>query len=139
MQALKIISQQDGDINHQVLAEQIVKKIEGYLNESDNNEVLTIKISHKTDDGVQIQAVIKSACNEKEANESELSGTPKLTRREKDVIQLIAKGLSYNEIAQVLIMSTHTVTTHIKNIYKKLSVHSRGEAAFEAMQLGLLS
>ena len=61
-----------------------------------------------------------------------------LTPREREVLQLIAKGLSYQHIAQALQMSPHTVTTHIKQIYRKLEVHSRGEAVFEALQLGLL-
>jgi DNA-binding NarL/FixJ family response regulator len=62
-----------------------------------------------------------------------------LTPREREVLQLIAKGLSYQRIAETLAMSPHTVTTHIKQIYRKLAVNSRGEAVFEAMQLGLLS
>ncbi|GIK85950.1 MAG: response regulator transcription factor [Burkholderiales bacterium] len=61
-----------------------------------------------------------------------------LTPRENEVLQLIAKGLSYQRIADTLDMSPHTVTTHIKQIYRKLAVNSRGEAVFEAMQLGLL-
>jgi DNA-binding NarL/FixJ family response regulator len=61
-----------------------------------------------------------------------------LTARETEVLQLIAKGLSYQRIAEALTMSPHTVTTHIKQIYRKLEVNSRGEAVFEAMQLGLL-
>jgi DNA-binding NarL/FixJ family response regulator len=62
-----------------------------------------------------------------------------LTQREGEVLQLIAKGLSYQRIADTLTMSPHTVTTHIKQIYRKLAVNSRGEAVFEAMQLGLLA
>lgn len=61
-----------------------------------------------------------------------------LTRRENDVLQLIAKGLSYQRIAQALEVSPHTVVAHVKQIYRKLAVNSRGEAVFEAMQLGLL-
>jgi len=61
-----------------------------------------------------------------------------LTPRETQVLQLIAKGLSYQRIAETLGMSPHTVTTHIKQIYRKLAVNSRGEAVFEAMQLGWL-
>jgi DNA-binding NarL/FixJ family response regulator len=63
---------------------------------------------------------------------------PPLTPRERQVLQLIAKGLSYQRIAETLSMSPHTVTTHIKQIYRKLEVNSRGEAVFEAHQLGLL-
>ncbi len=63
---------------------------------------------------------------------------PTLTAREHEVLELVAKGLSYAEIGNVLSMSTHTVTSHIKHIYRKLSVNSRGQAVFEAMQLGLI-
>jgi len=63
---------------------------------------------------------------------------PHLTPREREVLQLIAKGLAYQRIAETLGMSPHTVTTHIKQIYRKLEVNSRGEAVFEALQLGLL-
>ena len=61
-----------------------------------------------------------------------------LTPREVQVLQLIAKGLSYTEIAMALEMSAHTVTSHVKHIYRKLAVRSRGEAVFEAAQLGLV-
>ena len=61
-----------------------------------------------------------------------------LTQRETEVLQLIAKGLSYQRIADTLGMSPNTVTSHIKQIYRKLAVNSRGEAVFEAMQMGLL-
>ncbi|MEZ5584372.1 MAG: response regulator transcription factor [Candidatus Competibacteraceae bacterium] len=63
---------------------------------------------------------------------------PKLTGREQEVLQLIAKGFSYGEIADMLNVSSHTITTHIKKIYQKLSVRSRGEAVFEATQMGLI-
>jgi len=63
---------------------------------------------------------------------------PKLTEREKSVLTLIAKGYSRHEVAENLKMSQHTVTTHIKHIYRKLSVHSRTEAVFEACQMGLI-
>lgn len=63
---------------------------------------------------------------------------PRLTEREQEVLRLIAKGFSYNEIAGMLHLSVHTVTSHIKQIYRKLAVRSRGEAVYEAMQLGLL-
>jgi len=62
-----------------------------------------------------------------------------LTPREREVLQLIAKGLSYQRIAEALAMSPNTVTSHIKQIYRKLAVNSRGEAVFEAQQLGWLN
>lgn len=61
-----------------------------------------------------------------------------LTRREATILDLIARGDSYGEVAKQLALSVGTVQTHIKNIYDKLSVHSRGEAVYEASRRGLL-
>ncbi|WP_194714347.1 response regulator [Noviherbaspirillum soli] len=61
-----------------------------------------------------------------------------LTRREAAILNLIARGDSYGEVARTLSVSVGTVQTHVKNIYGKLSVHSRGEAVFEAQRRGLL-
>ena len=64
--------------------------------------------------------------------------TAKLTPREIDILWGIAKGFSYAEIATNLGMSRQTVPGHIKSIYRKLEVHTRGEAVFEAVQQGLI-
>ncbi|MET0542169.1 MAG: response regulator transcription factor [Variovorax sp.] len=61
-----------------------------------------------------------------------------LSRREQEVLTLIARGFSYAEIARLQGLSVHTVQTHIKHLYGKLAVHSKNEAVFEAMRLGLL-
>lgn len=62
-----------------------------------------------------------------------------LTAREQEVLRLFSRGLSYREAAAVLKISTHTVRDYVKAIYRKLSVHSRSEAIFEARQLGIIS
>jgi len=64
--------------------------------------------------------------------------TAKLTPREIDILWGIAKGFSYAEIADHLGLSRQTVPGHIKSIYRKLEVHTRGEAVFEAVQQGLI-
>jgi DNA-binding NarL/FixJ family response regulator len=61
-----------------------------------------------------------------------------LTKREAAILNLIARGDSYSEVARLLSVSVGTVQTHVKNIYGKLSVHSRGQAVFEAQRRGLL-
>jgi DNA-binding NarL/FixJ family response regulator len=61
-----------------------------------------------------------------------------LSARESEVLSLIAKGFSFGEIARLLSVSQHTVTTHVKKIYQKLAVHSRGEAVYEAGRMGLI-
>lgn len=79
------------------------------------------------------------ATDKQAASTSSQTSNDILTRRETDVLHLVAKGYSYAEIADVLALSVHTVASHVKNIYKKLDVNSRGEAVFEASQMGLLS
>lgn len=64
--------------------------------------------------------------------------TAKLTPREIDILWGIAKGFSYSDIADHLGISRQTVPGHIKNIYRKLEVNTRGEAVFEALQQGLI-
>ncbi len=60
------------------------------------------------------------------------------TERELLILTRIAQGFSYAEIASLEGISRHTVHAHVKNIYSKLSVHSRTEAVFEASRLGLI-
>ena len=61
-----------------------------------------------------------------------------LSAREQEVLSYIARGFSYAEIARLQTLSVHTVQSHIKNLYAKLSVHSRSEAVFEATRMGLI-
>ncbi len=61
-----------------------------------------------------------------------------LTPREMQVLQLLTKGYTYEELGGLLGITRLTVHSHVKNIYGKLAVHSRVEALFEARQLGLL-
>ncbi|PLZ00631.1 DNA-binding response regulator [Burkholderia sp. WAC0059] len=61
-----------------------------------------------------------------------------LTPRETEILTMVGKGLTNREISGALSLSRLTVECHVKNIYKKLSVHSRTEALFEARQRGLL-
>ncbi len=51
-----------------------------------------------------------------------------LTDRETEILKWLCKGQNYNQIADQLFISGHTVRVHIKNIYRKLHVNSRGEA-----------
>lgn len=63
----------------------------------------------------------------------------RLTPRELVVLEYLAKGLSYKDAAGLVGVSYNTVADHVKAIYRKLAVSSRGEAVFEAVQAGLIS
>jgi DNA-binding NarL/FixJ family response regulator len=59
---------------------------------------------------------------------------PELSPREQQVLELLAKGSSYKEIADQLALSLETIRMNVKHIYGKLHVHSRGEAAAKYMR-----
>lgn len=61
-----------------------------------------------------------------------------LTSRETEVLEQLSKGLSYNAIADNLILSTGTIRKHIENIYKKLQVHNKLEAVQKAKRNNLI-
>lgn len=61
-----------------------------------------------------------------------------LTRRESDVLALIASGSSSPEVADRLNISKYTVEDHLKHVYQKLNISSRAEAALAAKRLGLI-
>lgn len=62
-----------------------------------------------------------------------------LSPRESEVLELIARGYTYAEIAHLQGVTLHTVQSHIKHLYGKLAVHSRSAAVFEATRMGLLN
>lgn len=65
--------------------------------------------------------------------------TERLTRREVEVLILVARGRSNKEIARELLIGQQTVKTYMSNIFSKLGVQSRTQAALYALQSGLVS
>jgi DNA-binding NarL/FixJ family response regulator len=61
-----------------------------------------------------------------------------LSPQERQVLTFSAKGFSFEEIARMLGVSRHTVMTYVKRSYRKLQVHSKTEAIYEARKLGLV-
>jgi DNA-binding NarL/FixJ family response regulator len=65
-------------------------------------------------------------------------GTSGITRREADVLRMLACGCTYLKASERLGVSLHTVTTHIKSAYRKLEVHSAGAAVMRAVALRII-
>jgi DNA-binding NarL/FixJ family response regulator len=59
-----------------------------------------------------------------------------LSQQEQSVLTMSAKGYNYEEMAGLMDVSRHTVATYVKRIYRKLQVHSKTEAVYEARKLG---
>ena len=68
----------------------------------------------------------------------ESNGDSPLTRRETEVLRLVAAGLSNREIASSLVLSEHTVHRHVANILRRLGQSSRAAAATQAARAGLI-
>lgn len=65
------------------------------------------------------------------------TGRQPLTRREREVLALLAKGMTYEDAARQLGIGLGTVQSHVKSLYRKLEVSSKAEAAAEAVRRGL--
>ena len=61
----------------------------------------------------------------------------KLTERETEVLKMVAKGLSYRQIAERLVLSHRTVQNHVQNTLRKLQMHNRVELTRYAIEQGL--
>lgn len=67
-----------------------------------------------------------------------LRNVPKITRREKEILQEAAKGLTSTEIADVLFISSHTVESHRKNLIEKFKVKNIASVIGLALEYGLI-
>jgi len=113
---------------------------QGYLLKSEAPEVLRESVRQILAGGAPISPGIAShllrrfqtAPSEKKADDSHL------TPREQDVLELMVKGLPYQEAADALGLTRNTVASYVKNIYTKLHVNSRGEAVYEALSKGIV-
>jgi DNA-binding NarL/FixJ family response regulator len=63
----------------------------------------------------------------------------KLTDQERTVLAHAARGYSYDEVAQLMGITRHTVMSYVKRSYRKLQVHSKTEAIYEARRMGLVA
>jgi len=66
-----------------------------------------------------------------------MDATIRLTSREADVLRLLARGCTYSQVSDQLGVSMHTVESHVKNVYRKLEVHSARAAVWRATELRL--
>jgi DNA-binding NarL/FixJ family response regulator len=85
----------------------------------------------------RVIAYFASQARAQPAESTPLLPAVSLTDRENEVLLRVAKGFTLPEIGQQLNLSRHTIADYVKQIYRKLNVSSRAEAALEAQRLGL--
>ena len=84
-------------------------------------------------DSSQLQWVVQALGEREPARIVSATGTPLLTRREEQIVRMVAEGLPNSEIRTTLGLSAHTVKNHLFHIYEKLGVSSRVELVLYAL------
>jgi DNA-binding NarL/FixJ family response regulator len=84
-------------------------------------------------------AAIRALAGRRPQGSGGVAGIDRLTGREGDVLRLMTKGLSNNEIAAELVVSQETVKTHVGNVLAKLGARDRTQAVIAAYESGFVS
>lgn len=116
---------------------------DGYLLKDSNPEVIRDGIRVTLEGGAPISAsaavyLLERLRHGGQVIEPAIQEDNGLTPREVELLEVFAKGSSYKEAARLLGISPLTVGNYVKSIYRKLAVHSRGEAVYEAVKTGQL-
>ncbi|MBW0015273.1 response regulator transcription factor [Mycobacterium sp.] len=123
----------DSSVVYKALAE----GAKGYLTkESDSDEIITAVLKCAAGDGyvpTHLSGALATEVQQRAKGESAL-----LTAREREVVRMMANGLSVPQIAARLHLAPSTVKSHVQNLYEKLKVSDRGAAVAEAMRRRLV-
>ncbi|MFM5948833.1 MAG: response regulator [Novosphingobium sp.] len=116
---------------------------DGYLLKDSNPDVIRDGIRVTLEGGAPISAsaavyLLERLRHGGQVIEPAIQEDNGLTPREVELLEVFAKGSSYKEAARLLGISPLTVGNYVKSIYRKLAVHSRGEAVYEAVKTGQL-
>lgn len=129
-----------GDEDHVINA--LKAGASGYLLKDDNFIDINNAIAQMLDGGSPISPSIARYLLAELSFSTQQSGVLAndvvLSTREHEMLLLVSKGYTSKEIGDMLKISFHTVNSHVKNIYKKLSVTNKTEAVFEAKKKGII-
>ena len=107
------------------------KGARGYMVKDESGEDLHVAIRTVASGEVFLPKRIKTIYDDRKKR-------PSLSEREIEIIRLVAKGFSNDELAERLHLSPDTIKVHLRHVYEKLGVESRVEAVTEAMRTGLV-
>ncbi len=107
------------------------KGARGYMVKDESGEDLHVAIRTVASGEVFLPKRIKAIYDDRKKR-------PSLSEREIEIVRLVAKGFSNDELAERLHLSPDTIKAHLRHVYEKLGVESRVEAVTEAMRTGLV-
>jgi len=108
----------------------------GYLvKRASRNELLTAIVDIQRGESPMSSGIARKVVKSFQRSEPAASPADALAPRERQVLELLAKGHLYKEIADQLQLSVPTVNCYIRNIYEKLQVHSRAQAVAKFLQV----
>jgi DNA-binding CsgD family transcriptional regulator len=107
-----------------------------------NGHVRGVRAQHlplRSGDSIVGVLILAFAAPDPAVESAGLEPHPRLTARQREILELVAAGLSTSEMGERLTISTETVRNHMRSVFKELDVHTRLEAIVVARRLGLLA
>lgn len=139
-QNVKIVMLTIFDDDDKIL-DSILAGADGYLLKDETPDKIKSSIEEVMEGGAPMSPIVAAKALRLIKNVQE-KRTPKmdfgLSKRETEILQELAKGHNYNEIAEDLFISPKTVRKHIENVYRKLQVHNKVEAVQLALKNRLI-
>ena len=130
---LVILALSNGAIGYLYKNDPEMKVIEGIKSSLRGESPISMQIA-----SILVKKLNNPGNNQLSDDVSTLDLKKTLTNRETQILEILAKGLSNKEIANIFDLSVHTINVHVRNIYRKLQAANRTEAVFEAKAQGLL-
>jgi two-component system, NarL family, response regulator DegU len=126
-------------VDRQVISNAMRFGASGYLvKDSSTDEVAEAIRAAANGDGAITPDLAKSMLRESKSLMAPSVGDPMISKREEEVLQLVADGLSTTEVATKLFISVKTVKNHLASIYDKLDTADRTQAVLRAVRMGIV-
>jgi DNA-binding NarL/FixJ family response regulator len=126
------------DESRGAISEAIQAGVSGYLLKDASSEALVDAAKQAVEGRAVIHPQLTKAFIEEVQHAEEAPSTTPLSKREKEILQMVANGSTTKEVARDLGISPHTVKTHLERIFEKLGANDRAQAVAIAIRTGLV-
>jgi DNA-binding NarL/FixJ family response regulator len=126
------------DESRGAISEAIQAGVSGYLLKDASSEALVDAARQAVEGRAVIHPQLTKTFIEEVQHADEAPSTTPLSKREKEILQMVANGSTTKEVARDLGISPHTVKTHLERIFEKLGANDRAQAVAIAIRTGLV-